>query len=104
MNPAEFPIQTFLIELNHHFQNVDHPGFSGMLQDMISQPPSPNPQLEAKTPYFKKELDQSIQNMTITQIGNPLINRQTMHLFAAYFVKTNSAFRPDKTRSQIGSK
>ena len=64
MNPAEFPIQTFLIELNHHFQNVDHPGLSGMLQDMISQPPSPNPQLEAKTPYFKKELDQSIQNMT----------------------------------------
>ena len=63
MNPAEFPIQTFLIELNHHFQNVDHPGLSGMLQDMISQPPSPNPQLEAKTPYFKKELDQSIQDM-----------------------------------------
>ena len=63
MNPAEFPIQTFLIELNHHFQNVDHPGLSGMLQDMISQPPSPNPQLEAKTPYFKKELNQSIQDM-----------------------------------------
>ena len=63
MNPAEFPIQTFLIELNHHFQNVDHPGLSGMLQDMISQPPSPNSQLEAKTPYFKKELDQSIQDM-----------------------------------------
>ena len=64
MNPEEFPIQTFLIELNHHFQKVDHPGLSGMLQNMISQPPSPNPQLEAKTPYFKKELDQCIQNMT----------------------------------------
>ena len=63
MNPAEFPIQTFLIELNHHFQNVDHPGLSGMLQEMVTQPPSPNPQLEAKTPYFKKELDQSIQDM-----------------------------------------
>ena len=66
MNPAEFPIQTFLIELNHHFQNVDHPGLSGMLQDMISQPPSTNPQLEAKTPYFKKELDQSIQDMNVS--------------------------------------
>ena len=64
MNPAEFPIQTFLIELNHHFQNVDHLGLSGMLQDMISQPPSPNPQLEAKTPYIKKELDQCMTNMT----------------------------------------
>ena len=75
MNPAEFPIQTFLIELNHHFQNVDHPGLSGMLQDMISQPPSPNPQLEAKTPYFKKELDQSIQDMNgSTQSLKSLVN------------------------------
>ena len=64
MNPEEFPIETFLIELNQHIHNVDHPGLSGMLQDMISQPPSPNPQLEAKTPYFKKELDQCITNMT----------------------------------------
>ena len=63
MNPAEFPIQTFLIELNHHFQKEDHPGLSGMIQNMVTQPPLPNPQLEAKTPYFKKELDQSIQDM-----------------------------------------
>ena len=63
MNPEEFPIQTFLIELNHHFQNVDHPRLSEMFQDMITQPPSPHPQLDATTPYFKKDLDQSLQDM-----------------------------------------